>query len=193
VKRRDYSRKSANKPNAKKIIKILCEGKKTEPFYIRELIKSLGFPHEHASLLKHCGKTNPQGLYKEAEKVLRKGACDIIYIIRDGDVVPDSLSTNPKIIEIISIPCFELWFLLHFSDGKKPFGKCVDVVSELQKHLSGYEKNQGSIFEEIKEYMETAKDRASDLRKEKNISQTNIHEFILALQEEARNLNAANP
>jgi hypothetical protein len=177
------------KKNKNKKIAIVCEGKQTEPNYINDLIKSLNLKSRFKVLIPKAPQ--PCQLYKKAEKELPM--YDLIYIIRDGDVVPDSLSTNPKIIEIISTPCFELWFLLHFSDGKKPFGKCVDVVSELQKHLSGYEKNQGSVFEKIKEYMETAKDRASDLIKEKNISQTNVHEFILALQEEARNLNAANP
>jgi len=40
-----------------------------------------------------------------------------------------------------SIPCFEIWFLLHFCFSTKPFEKCSDVIEKLKQHIPSYSKS----------------------------------------------------
>ena len=41
-----------------------------------------------------------------------------------------------------SNPCFEVWLLLHFVYTGRLFSNCSDVVTELRKHIPGYDKSE---------------------------------------------------
>ena len=49
---------------------------------------------------------------------------------------------------ITSIPCFELWYLLHVCDSRKPYGRCGDLINELKTKspFKNYQKNSGKDF-----------------------------------------------
>ena len=55
---------------------------------------------------------------------------------------------NRDIIYITSNPCFEYWFLLHFTYTTKQFMSGKELEKELRKHLPEYRKNKG-IFEKV--------------------------------------------
>lgn len=41
----------------------------------------------------------------------------------------------------LSYPCFEFWYLLHFTGSTKPFRNCDDLKFELKKYITNYDKN----------------------------------------------------
>jgi hypothetical protein len=55
-----------------------------------------------------------------------------------------SLATRPRnplpIETAVSIPCFELWLLLHFERTDTPFDHCDDVVKRLRAWIPNYVK-----------------------------------------------------
>lgn len=179
-------RRTSLQKTPQKIYGVLCEGRETEPIYVDALIKASELREVGVEfvVLPHCGKTNPQGLYEAATKTLKQKGYEKIFIIRDGDKDPNPVGKDKKIVEIISTPCIEFWFLLHFADGKKPFDKCDDVIAMLKKkeHLPNYEKNQTDLFERLKPYQGVARERAASLYNESTRNRTNFHEFIETIQ-----------
>ena len=63
---------------------------------------------------------------------------------------------------ITSVPCFELWLLLHFKkstksyvrEGSKSPADCL--IADLKKHHPNYEKSNSNYFDELKENLDTA-------------------------------------
>ena len=49
---------------------------------------------------------------------------------------------------IVSNPGFEIWFLLHFTYTTKHYKNCDDVIKDLKRHISDYDKNK-DIYEQI--------------------------------------------
>jgi hypothetical protein len=47
---------------------------------------------------------------------------------------------------VVSVPCFELWLLLHFEDVFAPLHR-DDAVARLRAHLAGYAKGRGSHWD----------------------------------------------
>ncbi|MEL7658824.1 MAG: RloB family protein, partial [Bacillota bacterium] len=52
-----------------------------------------------------------------------------------------SKATNEVINLAISNPSFEYWYLLHYKDTDRVYPNCASLISELRRHLKGYEKN----------------------------------------------------
>jgi hypothetical protein len=62
-----------------------------------------------------------------------------------------------NIREAISVPCFELWVLLHFERTDRPFTSCDDVVTRIRRnHLDGYQKANDKIAEDLMSRLDTA-------------------------------------
>ncbi len=60
------------------------------------------------------------------------------------------LANEYKIDLIISFPCFELWFLLHFSPYNKPGKECNLIIKELKKFIPSYPEDKNKYeFEKI--------------------------------------------
>ena len=49
---------------------------------------------------------------------------------------------NVKVNTVISNPCFELWYLLHYIYTTRYFKDCDDVIRILNSYLSGYSKEK---------------------------------------------------
>ncbi|MES9863278.1 MAG: RloB domain-containing protein [Candidatus Thiodiazotropha sp. LLP2] len=46
---------------------------------------------------------------------------------------------------MVSIPCFELWLLLHFEDITAPMGR-NEVLARLRQHIPSYDKGLNGTF-----------------------------------------------
>lgn len=58
--------------------------------------------------------------------------------------------------EAISIPCFELWVLLHFERTDAPVDRCADVSHRVRSHLPNYRKGGAGISRQLLENVDTA-------------------------------------
>ncbi len=128
---------------------IVCEGRRTEPNYFE------GFRKEnHNVVIRLCespGKTPLQivryTLLKAKELDIGKVAGDTAWCVFDVDECEDK--AMQRAIELagdelelaVSNPCFEVWFLLHYTYAEKRMDTCRDVITELRRYIPGYDKS----------------------------------------------------
>lgn len=189
---------------------IVCEGTKTEPNYLNEMLdhyripKSLVFvtPSDASSpdRIVECAKT----LY-EANKESNSDDYDQVFCVfdRDQHSTYDQALQNIEELKkrkkpfnaITSEPCFEYWLLLHFTYTRQPFketssrSSCDIVVHELKKYpdFTDYEKGRKGIFTVVQAKIKTAIKHAQLAKNDaaqtgENNPSTDIHDLVLAIQ-----------
>ena len=122
-----------------------------------------------------CGRgSDPLNVVDFAiETFRREQEFDRVYCVFDRDrhttynaaldkVRRTRLGKGSKIFAIPSVPCFEFWLLLHFTYTTRPFDApagdsiCSEVIEELKKHLSLYQKGQHDVFYKIQDKLDNA-------------------------------------
>ncbi|MCK4760634.1 MAG: RloB domain-containing protein [Candidatus Aminicenantes bacterium] len=95
------------------------------------------------------------------------------FCIVDGDALKQGdLKQGPKIEFIISTPCFEIWFLLHYKFTAKEFNNCAGLIThELKKYIPDYQKSQNyqkkkNFYEMLKKNLNKAIENAKKLDEE---------------------------
>lgn len=103
------------------------------------------------------------------ERAAEQGGYDAIFCVfdRDGHESFDRARTKIRglasrarnrlnIREAISVPCFELWVLLHLERTDRPFQNCSAVVARIRNlFLRDYEKADAQIAKRLLEKVET--------------------------------------
>ena len=164
---------------------IVTEGEKTEPQYLDEIRTELRLSTAHVQVQPGGFGTEPQLLVEYAEHLFRHGerprgveplAFDHVYVVFDRDdhlTYHQALSTvdrlNGQLLNdervrvpveaIVSVPCFELWLLLHFVDVQAPIHR-DEVYERLKQFLPGYEKGEGGRWATTKGLLVVANGRA---------------------------------
>lgn len=129
-------------------------------------------------------------------------AFDHVYCVFDRDAHGDYQQALDKIerlkprgvfTAITSIPCFEYWLLLHFTNTDRPFhaaGKnsiAATVLLELKRYWPEYEKSVAGSFSHCIKQLDLAKANAARALKSAQESgndnpSTRVHELIEYLQ-----------
>lgn len=155
---------------------IVCEGEKTEPFYLLGLRKSLGLHPANVVIADKKSGLDPKSLVDYALEELKKDSdFNHVFCVFDRDkhltyaaalekIRTKRLSGDTKLHSITSIPCFEVWVLLHFVYSTASFqaaandSNCALVVRELRKEgrIPGYEKGIRNVFDIIANKLDTA-------------------------------------
>lgn len=83
---------------------------------------------------------------------------------------------------IASVPCFELWLLLHFENIQHPIHRDT-AFSSLKKHIQDYDKAKKCIFETTKNKLDIASSRAKRLAAlynafDGNEPYTDVHKLV---------------
>lgn len=95
---------------------------------------------------------------------------------------------NPMPIhEAISVPCFEIWVLLHFEKTDAPFQSCDDVAARIQRqHMDEYEKANPNIAKQLMARIEVAIANSAWLASRTGIinnnPSTSVHRLVQHLQ-----------
>ncbi len=169
---------------------IICEGTKTEPNYFKGVRTGLRLNRESIVIHEKCRGNDPLNLVKSAEEEFikerkrdpEKQGYDHVFVVFDKDIhksFNDALQKiqalnkkyNDKFKAIISVPCFEFWFLLHFEDTAKPYvavgsnSAGDQVIHDLKKYIPDYEKGQVDVFGKTYPFVEEAIRRAFRLEK----------------------------
>jgi len=197
-----------NKPTRKRYDKVLivCEGSKTEPNYFNELKDHYEIDTANIMISGECG-SDPVSVVRHGEELFRQSArlndpFDKVYCVFDRDkhtnfdeavTVLNSLKPAEVFTAITSTPCFELWFILHFtytsspleSNGNKSCG--ARTLQELERYWPDYSKGLNGSFSHLFGQLETAKAFSSQLlaESEKNGSKnplTTVHQLVAYLQ-----------
>jgi len=186
---------------------IVCEGSKTEPNYLREIVDCLELNTANIEVDGDCG-SSPASVVAHARQRYsehkRQGDdFDKVFCVFDKDThhtyeqalteVSEAKPAN-KFTAIHSVPCFEYWLLLHFEFTTRPFaaagGKsvCACVIDELHRYMPAYTKGDHGVFKELMPYTEQAITRSKNaLQQARNNGTDNpttlMHELVEYLQQ----------
>lgn len=165
---REFANKKRNKPKGKPrpLMLLVAEGENvTEQKYF-SWFKTPDCPfsiimHKAGNTTDPAGlKTSVERRWREEEGSLEDG--DRCCVITDLDCDKDKatlikkLQGNSEVVRfIVSNPCFEIWFLLHFLYTTHEFSDGKEVIKELRKHIAGYKKDM-DVYPMIKESMGVA-------------------------------------
>jgi RloB-like protein len=170
----DLERKSKNRAPIQRFL-IVCEGEKTEPYYLQDLVGDLGIPPLSVVIRPNNG-SSPDRVVEYArvlyEEDARSGdAFDKVFCVFDMDghttysgAIARTHALGNHYVAITSVPCFEYWLLLHFGYTDKPFtaagskSACDSIVSDLKKKqgFKNYGKGQRGVYEALRNLMSTA-------------------------------------
>jgi hypothetical protein len=91
---------------------------------------------------------------------------DALYMISNSE-----LGKSGRMQAITSVPCFEIWLLLHYRYTSKSYSAsrgesaCARVIRDLQQHFEGYEKGYKTVFEKMAPMLDQALVHAERLEK----------------------------
>jgi len=151
---KDLKRKEAFRaPNKAEL--IVCEGSRTEPEYLNALRRKLRLTAVWIDVLGLEEESDPVDVIRHAASRKKQGAStelpyEKVWCVVDVEVPPRkrSLRTAAKqahaegIELIMSNPCIEYWFLLHFRKHIKPFASDTELQQALRHEHPTYRKNQ---------------------------------------------------
>lgn len=186
---------------------IVCEGAKTEPNYLQELVDYYGLNTANVEVDGRSG-SSPDKVFEYAKSCYQteknKGdAYDRVYCVIDKDshatydaTVRTIASTDPKdtFFAITSVPCFEYWVLLHYQPITHPYVRtqrkspCDCVISELKVFIPDYAKGNKGVFGRIMEQTDFAianSKRALEQARRADIDNptTLMHELVMYLRD----------
>jgi len=153
---------------------IVCEGEKTEPEYLKGLRKALDLNPANVKIVSAEGN-DPVSIVREAIQTYSRnaGEFDRVFCVFDRDghanyqqarnmVANSRFGRNLVLTAITSVPCFEIWILLHYSYSSAPVAAsggrsaCEKVVAAIHRHLPEYEKAFGDVFEKLAPMLDAA-------------------------------------
>lgn len=190
--RRQLERKIGRRAPYNRIL-IVSEGSKTEPNYFTEIRASYRLHTANVQVHPCDIGTAPLQVVKYARELFEKGnrqkqilpkAFEKIFAVFDRDdhqtyfdalTLVDSLNGKLRNDErlsvefqaIASVPCFELWLLLHYEDILAPIHR-DEVMRRLKTHIRDYEKGTKGVFETTRQLLDIATQRAEALKQRFN-------------------------
>lgn len=167
---------------------IVTEGSKTEPLYLEEIRRAYRLNSANVEVQPSQQGTAPiqvvdyaQQLFEDGDlhKGIRPKSFDQVYAVFDRDdhesyfdalnlvkSLEDRLRNDDRqpvsFKAIASIPCFELWLLLHYESIQAPIHR-NEVMERLKQHIPGYDKGAGGAFSTTQDRLPEAMQRAQTL------------------------------
>lgn len=190
-KAESHRREKAKRAPYERIL-IVCEGMKTEPHYFRGLRLTLGLHPANVVIEDKKSGLDPKNLVAFAIETFKKDKdFDHVFCVFDKDkhisytaaldkIRATRLVGGATLHPITSVPCFEIWLLLHFTFTTRPFSaagddsSCALVIEALDRkdRIPGYDKGSRDIFQAINDRLETAILNAEKLENFHKTSQT---------------------
>jgi hypothetical protein len=176
-----YKRERPKRPPYERVL-IVCEGSKTEPNYFDEIRQRFRLPTAHVHVTRGDGTECLQvvetaiALFKESRDFER------VYAVFDRDEhrtyanaiakvesYKEKLknSDGDKVVfeAVASVPCFEVWLLMHFQDVTAWEHRDV-IYRKLRAHFPGYEKGLKGSYAHTSANLNDAKARAASVRRQ---------------------------
>jgi hypothetical protein len=185
--RQQLERKTARRAAYARIL-IVSEGSKTEPNYFREIRAAFRLHTANVEVQPSERGTAPLQVVKYAQDLFENGdrhkriaprAFEQVYAVFDRDEhasyfdalslaasidkkLRNDLKQGVRFSAVASIPCFELWLLLHFEDIRSALHR-DEVLRRLKRHLPAYEKGARGAFALTRSGLDVATERARRL------------------------------
>jgi hypothetical protein len=172
--RSSFDRKQGNRP-PRSITLIVCEGK-TERAYFEAVRLHYGLRPAEVVVAENTHGSAPISVVACAEqKASEAGGYDFIFCVFDRDTHESfsrarekikTLASRAKkplpIQEIVSIPCFEVWVLLHFERSDATHANCASVIERIRNsYLPDYAKAESRTASKLMARSDHAIDAAA--------------------------------
>jgi hypothetical protein len=191
---------------------VVCEGRETEPNYFNALRSAYNLSSANVKACPSDFGNDPVSVVAFAERELDQNPdYTRAYCVfdRDGhanyaDAIA-RLANSPhsrigRLFVANSVPCFEIWLLLHYRFSTAPivpaggFSAADVTIRELRTHFPNYEKNRRDIFSVTCDKIEIAVAHAARLMRDNATSgadnpATRVHELVDYLRGLRRNPN----
>lgn len=174
---RTLARPAARRTAAETVL-VVCEGAKTEPDYLRDLVADLKLTGADVQVCgQECG-SDPLSIATYAKETAAIAeALDHVYCVFDRDghqtrsqalALIKSLDEKegPSFTAVESVPCFEYWVLIHFTDTSKPYAPsggrsvCDCCIADLKPYIKDYKKGRAGLYGLLRDNLEVAIKRA---------------------------------
>lgn len=148
---------------ARRAILIVCEGRETEPRYLRSLVRTLGLGSTvDVEIRGNTGYTDPTGLVNAALKLQQErkdeartsnvlSPFEEVWVVFDvehpgngrGPAIPPSVQTAlaTKTKPALSYPSFEVWYILHSQLNPPGVASSKDCEAHLRRCAGAYSKD----------------------------------------------------
>ncbi len=172
---------------------IISEGEETEPAYFNAIIKKYKLRKENITIIPSSSGSAPMSVAKSTIKRVTKAEAsgnpyDYVFCVFDRDEHENFDDACNKMLRTCknmenkddvlarSWPCFEYWLLSHYKFTRSPFARkgdnspCKTCLTELAKHIKGYEKNcanLGTLMDNLDTAIKNAKQSCKDADKTK--------------------------
>lgn len=183
---RKLERKKPKRESYDRIL-IVSEGEKTEPQYFGEIRQHLKLNTANVAIMPSEFGPQPSRVVQFAhDKFIESRKFEQVYCVFDRDdhndfdaAIQMASSWNGKLRSdlgqliifkaVPSVPCFELWLLLHFECATRHIHR-NEVYRELVRagRLPGYTKGQQGTFERTNHLLNTAHQNAETLVAQRN-------------------------
>lgn len=158
----------------KPIVLIVCEGNKTEKEYFEEYKRAHRLTAVRVKVIKgKRGGNDPRSLIETAGKHLNNPVvgdekADIAWCVFDHDGRPNMDQVIQKAEEqnintALSVPCFELYLLLHFQDQTAHLST-QQAQDALKAHIPDYDKGVCRFFTDLTGKEDACYERCRKLR-----------------------------
>lgn len=162
-------------------ILIVCEGEKTEPLYLDDIRKKFRIPSAHVRVLHSELGTQPRQVVDFAKsKFLETREFEWVYAVFDRDAhrtyhealaqaaaldkkLKNSERKLVRFVAVPSVPCFELWLVLHYVN-QQAFCDRHEMYRKLRQEIPTYDKGRQGIFALTEARTKDAISRAELLR-----------------------------
>jgi hypothetical protein len=187
------------------VVLIVCEGTKTEPNYFNRFRAVYGLSNANVRIMPGPGSDPMSIVIFAIAEIEREEDYDRVYCVFDRDRhtnfddairrIDDYVrGTDRRLIAITSVPCFEVWVLLHFQYTTASFvpaagsSGCTMVLREVQRYFPSYSKGHKTAFDELMPKMEDAMRNADLLYKHNSRTMsvnpaTSVHELVQYLRQ----------
>ena len=180
-KMRSRIKRTVQKRKLKKAILIVCEGEKTERYYLDGLKRKEAISKVFAiTVVPGRGGSRSQIIERAINKKKeQRGKIDAVFCVLDTE----SLATvqakadlaaarqeadRNDIVLYLSNPAFEVWFLAHFRRTSRSFRNCDAVIAELDREWSAafgqhYNKSDDRMYQRLAGRTQAAITNAKDV------------------------------
>lgn len=176
---RALARKKPQRPAFDRVL-IVTEGSKTEPLYFEDIRQQKRIPSAHIAVIPSIGTEPLQIVEYAVSKFNETREFECVYAVFDRDdhqtygqalrraqqldgTLKNTERQAVRFTAVPSVPCFELWLLLHFQD-LFAFNHRSEVISSVGRHIAGYNKGSTGVYARTEALLTEAARRALQLR-----------------------------
>lgn len=176
---RKLARQKASREGMPSVL-VVCEGRETEPNYIQGLCAAKCVNLAAVDIRSGGSATDPTALVRKAQRIFDADRdFDRVFVVCDetgaGLQRARQLAQrrlrclNGKFVTvelIVSRPSFEFWLLLHFEYSSRPFRTAEEVIADLRRHLTNYDKASPQLYQQVEAGLDMAIGHVGRLKQE---------------------------